>query len=295
MAWRGVHLSKSAKLSLADNSLVVVQEDGEVCLALEDIAWIVLDSPHTTLTSTLISACMDAGIVLIVTDATHTPSGMVLPFHRHFRQGGVGMMQADLGAPLKKRLWQTLVKAKILNQAEALATLGRHGDAPLREMARMVGSGDPDNVEARAAREYWSCIFDEFRRDDGGDTRNMLLNYGYAVIRSGVARALVASGLLPALGVKHASVTNSFNLADDLVEPFRPFVDMLAWKTVGDGCASREPLTLGQRRAMANILNDDCSVGSERMTLLAATEKVAASLVRAMESNFPDGLLVPSI
>lgn len=295
MAWRGVHLSKSAKLSLADNCLVVVQDEGEVRLALEDIAWIVLDAAHTTLSSTLISACMTAGIVLIVTDGTHTPSGIMLPFHTHFRQAGLGIMQASLGAPLKKRLWQLMIKAKITNQAEALIKLGRPGEAPLREMVRMVGSGDPDNVEARAAREYWSCLFDDFRRDDDGDTRNMLLNYGYAVVRAGVARALVASGLLPALGIKHASVTNSFNLADDLVEPFRPFVDLLAWRASNGGLASRERLTLDQRRTMAAVLNGDCSLGPERMTLLTATEKAAASLVRAMESNFPEGLLVPSI
>ena len=188
MAWRGLHISKPARLTLADGQIVVAQDDDETRLALEDIGWIVLDTPHATLTSTLLSACMENGIALIATDTTHTPSGVVLPFHRHFRQGGIARTQADMGAPLKKRLWQAMVKAKIANQAAALDIVRRDGAPGLRAMARLVGSGDADNVEARAAREYWGCLFDGFRREDASDTRNMMLNYGYAVMRSCVAR-----------------------------------------------------------------------------------------------------------
>lgn len=295
MAWRGLHISKAARLNLADGQVVVVQDDGEVRLPLEDIAWIVLDAPHATLTSTLLSACMENGIALIVTDATHTPSGVALPFHRHFRQGGMAAAQAAMGASLKKRLWQAMVKAKILNQAAALDAVGREGAGSLRAMARLVGSGDPDNVEARAAREYWGCLFTSFRREDEGDTRNMMLNYGYAVIRSCVARALVAVGFLPALGVNHASVTNAFNLADDVVEPFRPFVDVLVWRTVGEGRQAREPLTLDQRRAMAGVMLTNCLMTPETMTLLAASEKAAASLGRAIESGTSEVLELPTM
>jgi CRISPR-associated protein Cas1 len=295
MAWRGLHISKAARLNLADGQVVVAQDDGEVRLALEDIAWIVLDAPHATLTSTLLSACMENGIALIVTDATHTPSGVALPFHRHFRQGGMALAQAGMGVPLKKRLWQATVKAKIFNQAAALDTVGREGAIPLRAMVRLVSSGDPDNVEARAAREYWRCLFAAFRREDEGDTRNKMLNYGYAVIRSCVARALVAAGLLPALGINHASATNAFNLADDMVEPFRPFVDVLVWRTIGEGCSAREALTIDHRRAMAGVMLTDCIMAHETMTLLAASEKVSASLVRAIESETSEVLELPTM
>jgi CRISPR-associated protein Cas1 len=237
---------------------------------------------------------MENGIALIATDTAHTPSGVALPFHRHFRQGGIALMQADMGAPLKKRLWQAMVKVKIANQAAALDAVGRDGAQGLRAMTRLVGSGDTDNVEARAAREYWGCLFDGFRREDAGDTRNMMLNYGYAVIRSCVARALVAAGLLPALGVNHASATNAFNLADDMVEPFRPFVDVLAWRAIGDGRAARDALTLDQRRTMAGIMLADCAMAHETMTLLAASEKSAISLVRAIESGSSEVLEMPS-
>jgi CRISPR-associated protein Cas1 len=295
MAWRGLHLSKPSRLSLADQQIVVAQDDGEARLALEDVAWIVLDTQQAMLTSALLAACMAAGIAVIVTDETHTPSGVALPFHRHFRQGEIARLQVETSAPLKKRLWQAVVRTKILNQAAALDALGCSGAAPLREMARHVGSGDPDNVEARAARDYWSKLWPEFRRDDDGDRRNKLLNYGYAVVRSGVARALVASGLLPAFGLMHASATNAFNLADDVVEPFRPFVDVLAWHTAGEGRPSRDDLSLDDRRAMAGVLLREARVAAEKATLLVAADKAAESLVRAMESGLSDALTLPTL
>ena len=215
MAWKGLHLSRPAKLNTADGQIVVSQEDGEARLPLEDVAFVILDAPHATLTSTLLSACMDNGVVIVTTDARHTPNGVLLPFHSHHRQAGVASLQIALGEPLKKRCWQRIVVAKIANQALHLEARGRAGAEALRAMADLVGSGDPDNVEARAARAYWSRLFDGFVRADEGDLRNKLLNYGYAIVRAAVARALVAYGCLPALGLHHESVTNAFNLADD--------------------------------------------------------------------------------
>lgn len=122
-----------------------------------------------------------------------------------------------------------------------------------------------------------------------------MLNYGYAIMRACIARALVAAGLLPALGVNHASVTNAFNLADDMVEPFRPFVDVLVWRTAGEGCAARDDLTLDQRRTMAGVMLADCRMAHETMTLLAASEKAASSLVRAIESGTADVLELPAL
>ena len=199
-----------------------------------------------------------------------------------------------MAGPLKKRLWQKIVRAKIDNQAAALANVGRGGATSLREMAKLVGSGDPGNVEARAARYYWNQLWPEFRRDDGGDKRNKLLNYGYAVVRSGVARSLVAAGLLPAFGLKHASVTNAFNLADDIVEPFRPFIDSLAWRTADEGRPSRDDLTIDDRRTMAGALLTEAKFASETVTLLVAAERSAESLVRAIESATPEALELPS-
>lgn len=290
MAWRGVHLSQPARLSLADGQIVVEQADGNVRLPIEDVAWLVLDTPQATLTAALLSACMDGGVVVIATDSVHMPNGILLPFHGHHRQAEVAWKQAAMGAPLKKRLWQAIVRRKITNQAAILSAAGRDGGGVLAGMARHVGSGDPTNVEARAARHYWQHLFPAFRREDDNDRRNKLLNYGYAVVRSAIARALTANGLLPAFGLHHASVSNAFNLADDLIEPFRPFVDILAH---AQGHGTGDDLTLADRRAMAAVLSVDARLDRAALSLLAATEQVSASLVRAIAANDADALILP--
>src|SRR5579862_129829 len=146
MAWRGLHLSRPARLNTADGQIVVVQDDGEVRLPLEDLAYVILDAPHATLTSTLISACMDAGVVIVSVDRRHTPNGVMLPFHTHHRQAGIAAQQMALSEPFKKRCWQKIIVAKIENQAAHLAAADRAGSTALAAMAQRVGSGDPENV-----------------------------------------------------------------------------------------------------------------------------------------------------
>ena len=294
MAWRGVHVTQPARLTLTDGQLVVDQADGVARIPLEDVAWLVIDTPQATLTTALLAACMVAGLAIVITDARHTPSGLMLPFHGHFRQGAVAMLQADISAPLRKRLWQTVVQAKIVNQAAVLNGAGSDGRA-VAAMAGLVGSGDVTNVEARAARAYWAELFAKFRREDGADKRNMLLNYGYAVVRAAVARGLVAAGLLPAFGIGHASGSNAFNLADDMVEPFRPFVDRQVLRLTDGGRISEGEPSLSERRELAALPLQSVRMGNEVMTLLAATERVAESLVRAMELKTPAVLVLPSL
>lgn len=292
MAWRGLHISQATRLSLADNQVVATQDGSEIRLAIEDIAWMVLDTPQVTLSTALIAACMDAGIVIITTDRTHTPNGLILPFHRHHRQAEIVALQVGLSQPSKKRLWQALVRGKIDNQAANLEACDQDA-RPLRAMADLVGSGDPDNVEARAARVYWPRLFVDFVRDDDTDKRNALLNYGYAIVRSAVARALVAMGLVPALGLFHASMSNAFNLADDLVEPFRPFVDQSVWRLTSKGTTAKGSTTVSERQQLASILTNTVSFGRETVSMLTATEKAAESLIRAMESGSPALLQIP--
>ena len=294
MAWRGVHITQPARFSLADAQIVVSRDDGDIRLPIEDVAWMVIDTPQASLSTALLSACMDAGMVIVMTDRTHTPNGMILPFHSHYRQADIAAMQIAISAPLKKRLWQNVVQAKIANQAASLETIGQDATA-LHAMMRLVGSGDPDNVEARAARAYWPRLFTDFIRDDANDKRNALLNYGYAVVRSAVARALVAAGLLPAFGVNHASITNAFNLADDMVEPFRPFVDRAVWNLTDRGRVSQGATTVQERRTLASLPAEETRFGSEMVTLLVATERVAESLVRAMELASAPLLLLPKL
>ena len=208
-------------------------------------------------------------------------------------------MQLDAGLPLKKRLWQAIVRAKIENQAAVLDACGRSGGGPLRAMGKLVGSGDPDNIEARAAREYWGRLFNHFVRGDVEDRRNGLLDYGYAVVRAAIARSLVACGLLPCIGLQHARASNAFNLADDLLEPFRPFVDRLASTLAGGGTGAERSaegeVSLEDRRTLAGILTAGARVGTERVSLLVAAETAAASLIRAFEARSPAPILLPGL
>lgn len=281
MAWRGVHISQPARLKHRDRQLIIEQDEDSVSLAVEDIAWLILDTQQVSLTGSLLSALATAGVAVIVTDDKHHPAGVLLSFHQHHAQAHIAHSQIDMSLPLKKRLWQTIVVAKISNQAGLLEQLGRDRAQTLRAMTSRVGSGDPDNIEAQAARTYWSALFTKFTRADDNDRRNALLNYGYAVIRAAIARACVASGLLPAFGLHHASKVNAFNLVDDLIEPYRPFVDRSAQGRALE--TDDDNLTVDDRRHMASILNDTALVGRERMTVLAATEVTAMGLVRAIE------------
>jgi CRISPR-associated protein Cas1 len=294
MAWRGLHLTQPARLSVADGQIVVSRSEGDIRLPIEDVAWMVIDTPQATLSTSLISACMEAGMAIITTDRAHTPSGLLLPFHKHHRQAEIAAMQIAISGPLRKRLWQNIVQSKIANQAAALTECGQDSTA-LRAIGRLVGSGDPDNAEARAARAYWPRLFADFIRDDDSDKRNALLNYGYAIARSAIARALVSSGLLPAFGLYHASVSNAFNLADDLVEPFRPFVDRIVWKMTDNGRSRQGATTVEERRTLASLLIEKARVGAESVSLLVATETAAESLVRAMRANSAGLLQLPAL
>lgn len=179
MAWRGVHISQSARLKVAHRQLLVEQGDRPVTLPLEDLAWLILDTPKATITSAALTGLLEAGVAVVHCDGRHMPAGIALPFHAHYRQGDVARRQIAVSAPFRKRIWQRITCTKIANQARALTAAGRPDADKLQAMAGRVGSGDPGNVEAQAARYYWARQFEDFRRGEE-DRRNALLNYGCA-------------------------------------------------------------------------------------------------------------------
>jgi CRISPR-associated protein Cas1 len=202
-------------------------------------------------------------------------------------------VQIAASMPFRKRLWQQLVRQKILNQSMTLARVDPASALTLRAMARQTRSGDPSNVEARAARFYWSRLFAEFRRE-GEDRRNAMLNYGYAVLRAAIARSLVAHGFLPAIGIHHDGAQNPFNLADDVIEPFRPFADRVALARWDDVRADAETsLTLQDRQVMAAVLTMDAASGDEQVPILTAIDLTVASLQRAFAGGDPEELRLP--
>lgn len=294
MAWRGVLLSREARLRLDQSCCLVETDEGPVRLAFEDIAYLVLETPAATLTSALLARFAEAGVLVLTCDDKHLPNGALLPLQGHFRQVATLRRQLRLPDGLKKRLWQRLVQGKVRNQGRVLELLGRPGAAALLAMAERVAPGDPEQIEARAAREHFERLFPRFRRrHDDPDPRNAMLNYAYALLRAGLARGLAAQGFHPAIGIWHDSVDNAFNLADDLIEPFRPIADLhvarLADRREGKG----DDLTPSDRRELARLLVAEIRMMGEIVTVVTAIERMADGLLDALQRKDPDLLPLP--
>lgn len=296
MAWRGVHVSQRCRLSLDNRCCLVETDDGPIRLAFEDLAYLVLDTPQVGLTSALLAALAEANVLAIVCDAKHLPTGALLPLQGHFRQVGTLRRQLAARDSLKGRLWQALIRQKLVNQGAVLDRLGRDGGRGLAAMAQRVGPGDPEGLEGRAAREYFSRLFAGFRRRRDGDVRNAMMNYGYAIVRAGIARDLAAQGFHPALGLWHDSVENAFNLADDLIEPLRPLVDLAVVRRLeARDPADGEELTVEDRRALAGVLTLDVAMGEETLAMMHAIPRMCDGLLAALTAHAPDRLPLPAL
>lgn len=227
MTWRSVVITTPARLTKKHQALVIQQDSGEVSVPLEDIAVLVLDCPQVTLTSQLLAASASQQISIITVDETHTPNGVLLPYLPHSRALQVMRKQLTMSGPHKKRLWQHIVRQKLFNQAIVLQKQNHATQsARLKQLANDVGSGDPNNLEAQGAQVYFRTLFGETYTRSQDRFYNAALNYAYSIIRSAIARSLVGYGFLPAFGIHHCSEQNAFNLADDLIEPFRPIIDL---------------------------------------------------------------------
>ena len=285
------------RLSVAHSQLVVERPDHEiVTLPVEDLGVVIVDDARATYTQSVFLELLDAGATVLVTGRDHLPIGMMLPLNAHHAQTERHRAQVAVSAPVKKRAWQSIIRSKISQQA-AVAKCCTGSDGGLVGLVPRVRSGDPDNIEAQAAQRYWRLLFGKsFRRDRHLAGTNALLNYGYAVLRAAISRAIVASGLIPSLGVHHRNRTNPFCLADDLLEPFRPYVD---WKVHSLVLRSEgASLNLGVkyvRAELLSLLNETVSVGGRREPLLLGLQSSAASLCRALTGGnrtlaLPEGL-----
>lgn len=238
----GLYLSKTRGF------LAVKACDGGIQrLPLDEIGVLVITSPQATLSTALMNTLANRGIIAVLCDAKHRPVSYLYPYQPHEELTGRLLDQITVGKPLKKRLWQSVVKQKIVHQSTALALAGKHGVARLRKLASEVSSGDKENREAQAARIYWqSLLGDSFRRIPRGAGLNRVLDFGYGILRSAMLRAIAGSGVNPSLGLAHISRRNPFCLADDLMEPYRPIVDIVAYRLNANG-----DLELGQKEKRA--------------------------------------------
>ncbi len=281
----------------------------------EDIGLVLVEEQGTTYSHAALTKLLEHDAALVVCGRDHLPAGLLLPLGRHTEVVWRIQDQLAVKKPLKKQLWRQLVQAKVRAQAANLPP-GSPARSRLLGLARQVRSGDPSNVEAQAARAYWAVLFapsahlplsdgleqggtqegdadtagdppfafrhSSFRRDTDGDGLNALLNYGYAVVRAAVARALVVAGLLPALGLHHANRSNAFCLADDLMEPLRPLVDA---RVRALATAGQTDLTPETKKELLGVLTAEVRVADQTGPLLVALHRMVASLVRCFEGT----------
>ena len=283
---RVVEVAEDGRHLAKDRGFLTVAASGRELgrVPLDDIAAVMATSPATTASCALLAELADRGIPFVLCGRDYSPAGMLWPVAGHHAQQR--RMEAQLAAPrpLCKRLWAQVVSAKILRQGWTLARTGRPAGAFAR-LARSVGSGDPDNLEAQAARRYWPLLFGEdFRRDPAGDPPNGLLNYGYAVLRAATARAVVAAGLHPGLGIFHRHPNDAMPLADDLMEPFRPVIDLRVRDLTDRGIAE---VTREAKSALVDCLQADQDTLRGTTPLATCLLRLAASVAESFLNGAP--------
>lgn len=296
MTERIVDVSEVGAYLHVQDGRLLVESGGEVLgdVPLHHLAGVILTHPRVTISRGALAGLAEAGAVVVVCGENFLPVGMQLGLTGYHAPARRLAAQAQVGRPVCKRAWQQIVQSKIRNQAAVLREL-RGDDGGLGALAGRVGSGDPQNVEAQAARRYWPLLFDraEFRRKPEAPDENRMLNYGYAILRAMTARAICAAGLHPGLGVHHHHRNNAYCLADDLMEPLRPFVDRAVVELAGTFGADA-PLDRDVKRELISAVYGRVELGGEQRTVLDALGRIAGSLAGLFEKRCVR-LVLPSV
>jgi len=261
------------------------EEKASSAIPIEDIGLVVLDNQQIMISNALIMALNENNAAILACDPSHLPYGLMLPMFSHHTFTEKLYYQLEASVPLKKNLWQQTVVSKVENQALLLSKVNVKTEK-MEFYARQVKSGDPENVEGRAAAYYWDNIFGEhsFIRHRYGEPPNNLINYGYAVLRAIIARSLVASGLFPTIGIHHRNKYNPYCLADDIMEPFRPFVDELVLKIVEENPFCEE-LTPALKKRLLEIPVIDIEIDGKYSPLMVGVQRTTASLASCFEGS----------
>jgi CRISP-associated protein Cas1 len=288
MIKRSIFIGNPCHLKTTNEQLVISynhvkgQEDmDDKTVPIEDIGVIVLDHEQITLSHRLMEKLLENNAALITCNEKHMPTGMLLNLDGNSLQAERFKHQQDASIPLKKQLWQQTVQYKIANQAAVLKHFNIDCGRML-ELSKAIKSGDSDNYEAQAAAFYWKVLFPpawHFVRHREGAAPNNLLNYGYAILRGVVARSLVGSGLLPTLGIFHHNKYNAYALADDIMEPYRPYVDLIVRQIINE-TSTIETLTRELKARLLQITFIDVMIEEEKSPLMIATQRTSASLVK---------------
>lgn len=296
MIKRTIYFGNPAYLKTQNEQLVVVlpennsglpEKSRSTTIPIEDIGVVILDHQQITISQALMAKLLANNVALISCDNTHHPTGMFLNLNGNTLQAERFSTQINVSVPLKKQLWAQTIEQKIQNQAAVLKMHGNGDPAILISYAKQVRSGDPDNFEGRAAAYYWKYIFGEqtgFIRSRDGASPNHLLNYGYAILRASVARALTGSGLMPTFGIHHRNKYNAYCLADDIMEPYRPYIDKIVCNIVSSGLANDE-ISKESKQQLLLIPTLDVEINGETSPLSVALNRTTSSLVKCYEGT----------
>ncbi|MFC1467220.1 type II CRISPR-associated endonuclease Cas1 [Verrucomicrobiota bacterium] len=288
MLKRTVYFESAAHLSFKNGQLVYApRSEGEVrTVPVEDIGFVVLDHHSITLSLRLIEELTANNAAIVFCDKLHHPAAMSVPFAGNTTHAETLSAQLSISEPLKKNIWKQTVEAKISNQAVLLGKTGSGGVDVLQRYAGSVKSGDSENREGAAARVYWQKLFGcEFRRERYGDAPNHLLNYAYAILRAAVARSLVGSGLYPAIGIFHHNKYNAYALADDVMEPYRPYVDEVVYALWKESSEQNEGISKEQKQQLLKLLAADVHMTNTLRPLMVALSYTTASLARCVKGD----------
>lgn len=282
MIKRTLYFGSPSYLSTTNDQLVVERKDEPTrTAAIEDLGLVILDHQQVTITQALMARLLENNVAIITCNQTHHPVGLLLNLDGHTLQSQRFKDQLNSSLPLRKQLWAQTVEAKIRNQAAALQAM-QVETKYLTKLAGTVKSGDPTNHEAKAALYYWSRFFPDylnFTRSREGEPPNHLLNYGYAILRAIVARALVGSGLLPVMGIHHRNQYNAYCLADDIMEPYRPYVDQVVYQLVR-GNGNFLDMTPNMKQALLTIPALDVQIDGQTSPLMNAVTRTTSSLAK---------------
>jgi CRISPR-associated protein Cas1 len=280
MEFRNIVISNPAKLSIRHGQLCIAQEQ-EILIPVEDICTLMLESSQIQISAVALETLAVQGVTVFFCDRQHLPSAQVLPINQFHRKKKLLFAQFQIGKPLQKQLWQEIVKQKIRNQASCLRLCHKDGADELESMADSVRSGDPDNMEAVAAAYYFPKLFGQGFTRGEDCLENAALNYGYAIIRGSIARNLVMHGLEPCIGLHHHSELNPFNLADDLIEPYRPLVDFFVasydWHFYTD-----DALTPSLKRQLFNLTNYLVLQNEKKLRVMTSVDRSTATLAASI-------------
>ena len=268
------------KMPSKDDGDLPIVEDVIKTIPIEDTGIVILDNKQITITQGLMEALLENNCALITCDSKRMPTGLMLPLAGNTIQTERFKSQIEASLPLKKQLWQQTIEAKISNQAAVLKYVTGELHNNMLKWAGSVKSGDTENMEARAAVYYWKTVFDDefFTRDNDSDGRNGLLDYGYAILRAIVARALVGAGLIPTLGIHHHNRYNAYCLADDIMEPYRPYVDKLVLDILAeDSCAT---ISQSVKTKLLGLPVTEVVINEHRSPLMLAVSQTVSSLVK---------------